>query len=167
MANKTIYVSTKDEPLFEQAQVLAGEALSSVIARALREFVARNQAKEQGMKEISVKVGLPTSSREQRFVGAQVGKWQGVSDDKDWWMEAVIYRTQKGNWAVLLTTVAKAELLTHGSKHWMDWVDAPRRAELIVAGMVDELNDKTPSLLLDTIRDLAAKEDQPVEYLDI
>ena len=36
MGNKTIYVSEKDEVLFNRAKEIAGEALSSVIARALQ-----------------------------------------------------------------------------------------------------------------------------------
>src|ERR1700761_2366593 len=102
MSNKTIYVSDKDEPLFERAKELAGEALSSVIARALREFVARHEEKGKGMKEITVKVGQHDSQREQRFIGQEVGKWSGFSDDNEWWMDAKIYITQKGNWAILL-----------------------------------------------------------------
>src|SRR5487761_902263 len=102
MGNKTIYVSDKDESLFNRAKEIAGEALSSVIARALREYVSRHEEKEKGMKEISVKIGQSNSQREQRFIGQEVGKWSGFSDDKVWLMDAKIYRTQKENWAILL-----------------------------------------------------------------
>lgn len=54
------------------------------------------------MKEVSVKVGAIGSEREQRFVACYLGKWKGLSEDKVWWLEANIYRTQKGNWAVIL-----------------------------------------------------------------
>src|SRR5271155_2711155 len=117
MGNKTIYVSEKDESLFEHAKEIAGEALSSVIARALREYVSRHDEKEKGMKEISVKVGMDNSQREQRFIGQEVGKWSGFSDDKVWLMDAKIYRTQKGKWAILLHHSTKATLLTN-PKAW-------------------------------------------------
>src|SRR5579864_87540 len=113
MGNKTIYVSESDEPLFNRAKDIAGEALSSVIARALREYVSRHEEKGKGMKEISVKIGQHSSQREQRFVGHEVGKWSGFSDDKVWLMDAKIYRTQKGNWAILLRHTTKATLLTN------------------------------------------------------
>ncbi len=68
MPNKTIYVSQDDEPLFEEARQLAGESLSAVIVRALRDFVIRQQEKEKSMKEITVLVGPKESTREQRFI---------------------------------------------------------------------------------------------------
>ena len=122
MGNKTIYVSEKDESLFEHAKEIAGEALSSVIARALREYVSRHEEKVHGMKEISVKVGKHNSEREQRFIGKEIGKWSGFSDDKVWLMEAKIYQTQKGNWAILLRETTKATLLTN-PKEWSKNVD--------------------------------------------
>ena len=51
MPNKTIYVSEQDVSLFEEAKDIAGGALSSVIARALREYVSKHQKKTQGMKQ--------------------------------------------------------------------------------------------------------------------
>src|SRR5579864_5631113 len=113
MGNKTIYVSESDEPLFNRAKEIAGEALSSVIARALREYVSRHEEKAKGMKEITVRIGQHNSQREQRFVGQEIGKWSGFSDDKAWLMDAKIYQTQKGNWAILLRHSAKATLLTN------------------------------------------------------
>ena len=83
MPNKTIYVSQEDEPLFEEARQIAGESLSAVIVLALREFVSRQKEKEKSMKEITVLVGPKESSREQRFIGMQVGKWKGVDDRPD------------------------------------------------------------------------------------
>ncbi|HTS44537.1 MAG TPA: EXLDI protein, partial [Puia sp.] len=112
MPNKTIYVSEKDELLFDQAKELAGEALSSVIVRALREFVSRHLNKKKGVKEVTLKVGVDGAQREQRFIGSLIGEWNGFSDDKEWYMKGSIYRTQKDNWAVFLETVSKASLFT-------------------------------------------------------
>ncbi len=113
MPNKTIYVSQDDEPLFEEARQLAGESLSAVIVRALRDFVIRQQEKEKSMKEITVLVGPKESTREQRFIGSYVGKWQGFDVDKTWMVEAQIYLTHKKNWAVLVKQLSKASLLTN------------------------------------------------------
>ena len=169
MSNKTIYVSDKDEPLFDQAKELAGEALSSVIVRALREFVSRHQDKQKGMKEVTVKVGVHDAEREQRFIGQQIGKWSGLSDDKVWFMKAVIYRTQKENWAILLETVSKASLLTD-HKSWTangEYLSNPRKSELLVDKTPDALKNVIPAELYTSLAEHAKQYESPVEFLDI
>ncbi|HSX08677.1 MAG TPA: EXLDI protein [Candidatus Saccharimonadales bacterium] len=168
MGNKTIYVSEKDEVLFNRAKDIAGEALSSVIARALREYVTRNEEKGKGMKEITVKVGQHDSAREQRFVGQEIGKWSGFSDDKVWWMSAKIYKTQKGNWAILLTHVSKATLLISPTD-WKakEYLDHTSKTELIVGESLKAIEKKLPQKLFSTLEDLSKKYENPVEYLDI
>ncbi|MHB8842022.1 MAG: EXLDI protein [Candidatus Aquicultor sp.] len=169
MANRTIYVSKKDEEVFEEAQEIAGEALSSVIARALREFVARSKEKQQGMKEVRITVGAKGSEREQRFIGSRVGKWQGFSDDKEWWLSAKIYITQKSNWAVCLTTISKASLMTN-PKDWKKsgaYLENSNYSELFVAPKPEQLEGRIPAELLKVVKDLAEREENAVEYLDI
>ena len=158
MANRTIYVSQKDEKLFEEAQSLAGEALSSVISTALSEYVARSKSRLEGMKEISIKVGTKGSEREQRFVGSQIGKWSGLNDDKSLVQSAKIYITNKRNLAVLLTNVSKASLLMNPNIYSSD---------LLVAEKVEEFEGKIPAELLKIVIDSSIKEEQSVEYLDI
>jgi EXLDI family protein len=168
MSNKTIYVSDKDEPLFDRAKELAGEALSSVIARALREFVTRHEEKGKGMKEITVKVGQHDSQREQRFVGQEIGKWSGFSDDDDWWMDAKIYKTQKGNWAILLHHSVKATLLTNpGDWKANEYLSHSSKTELIVGESLDAIEKKLPKKHFSALEDLSKKYETPVEYLDI
>ena len=169
MSNKTIYVSDKDEPLFERAKTIAGEALSSVISLALKEYVSRHEEKSKGFKEIGVKVGSYKSEREVKFVGTELGKWEGMSDDKEWWLEAKIFRTQKNNWAVYLVNIAKASLLTN-PEEWEksgDYLQNTRRADLLVGSDPEELKVKLPSSLYSTLLDLSEKDSKPVEYLDI
>jgi EXLDI family protein len=169
MPNKTIYVSDSDVSLFEEAKTIAGEALSSVISRALREYVSRHQKKAQGMKEVSVLVGKANVEHEKRFVAAEIGTWKGFDDNKEWWMEATIYRTQKENWAVHLVTVAKATLFTD-RKAWKesgDYLLNPRHAELIVGSELKDFANKVPQELLKTLTHLTEKDEKPVEFLDI
>jgi EXLDI family protein len=169
MSNKTIYVSDKDEPLFDKAKEIAGEALSSVISRALREYVARNEKKGEKMKEIAIKVGSHDSEREQRFVGVKVGKWSGFSDDKVWLMEATIYQTQKKNWAVHLKQNTKATLLTD-PQEWHssgDYLENGQGSELIVGKDINNLKEKLPASLFATLQDVTKRYETPVEYLDI
>lgn len=169
MPNKTIYVSESDVSLFEEAKNIAGEALSSVIARSLREYVTRNKDLSKGMKEIAISVGTPGAEQEKRFIGAVTGKWQGFSDDRQWWMNATLYRTQKGNWAVYLVTIAKATLLTD-KKAWKesgDYLLNPRNAVLFVGPTLKDFEGKVPTDLLVTIEHLMEKNETPVEFLDI
>ena len=169
MANRTIYVSQKDEKLFEEAQSLAGEALSSVISTALSEYVARSKSRLEGMKEISIKVGTKGSEREQRFVGSQIGKWSGLNDDKSLVQSAKIYITNKRNLAVLLTNVSKASLLMNPNE-WKKsgaYLENIYSSDLLVAEKVEEFEGKIPAELLKIVIDSSIKEEQSVEYLDI
>jgi EXLDI family protein len=169
MGNKTIYVSEKDEVLFNEAKEIAGEALSSVIVRALREYVTRNSKTEKGMKEITVKVGREGALREQKFIGTSLGNWSGFSNDKEWLMEAHIYKTKKGSIAVHLKTAAKATLLTNPAL-WRasgDYLINESDAVLLVGEKTTELKDKVPTLLYEILENITKREESPVEYLDI
>lgn len=169
MSNKTIYVSESDAKLFEEAKEIAGEALSSVISTALREYVSRRQKKTKGMKDISVHVGKADVEREKRFVGYRVGGWKGFSDDKEWWMDASIYCTQKDNWVVYLSTICKASLLTD-RKAWKvsgDYLTNYRQSELIIGSDINDFKNKLPQELFETLTVLMEKDEKPVEYLDI
>jgi len=169
MPNKTIYVSDKDVSLFEEAKNIAGEALSSVITRALREFIARNTEKTKGMKEISLKIGKGDAERESRFIGLSLGKWSGLSDDGVWLLEAQIYKTQKGNIAVHLQTGAKATLLTN-PRLWRssgEYLINVKNSELFVGKTPQELKTKLPKELFEIVENIALREENPIEYLDI
>ncbi len=169
MPNKTIYVSEKDSHLFEQAKSIAGEALSSVIVRSLSEFVTRNQNKKKGMKEIALKVGLSGTEREQRFIGTLIGKWDGFSDDKQWYQKATIFLTQKGNWVVFLETVCKASLFTNKNE-WKasgDYLINPKKSELHIVKNPNDLKNVLPKSLLSTLIEYTKQVEIPIEYLDI
>ena len=166
MPNKTIYVSQSDLPTFDEAQQLAGEALSAVIARALREYVARHQERGKDMREVTVQVGQHHATREQRFVAAELGKWKGLSEDKAWWLEAVVYCTRKGNWAVYLDYKGYSGLNRAVVKPEHFFTDA-RHSELVVGASIEELAGKLPEGLTGYLRTLAARQEGPVEYLDI
>jgi EXLDI family protein len=73
--NKTIYVSDDDLPLFERAQELAGANLSSAIVRALRRFIELEEAKQQGLDEITVIVNTEGAHRHKRFLGQRLVRW--------------------------------------------------------------------------------------------
>ena len=169
MPNKTIYVSKEDTSIFEEAKQIAGEALSSVIAKAVREFVANTKIQRKGMKEVSLLVGPNNNERTKKFIASFVGEWKGFSDDKEWFQRADIYRTQKGNWVVYLVTVCKASLLTDKDK-WKtngDYLVDSKRSDLYVGGSLEEFKNKLPKKLYSTLEELFEKEKNPVEFLDI
>ena len=104
MANKTIYVREEDLPVFEEAEKLGGDSLSSIIAEALRRFVAVKRAEVQGMQEYTLSVGVLRSqgadTRKVRFVGrmlssAEVFTGQTSSRD-DRGTDYKIYQTKAG-----------------------------------------------------------------------
>lgn len=169
MANKTIYVSEQDEPIFEKAKDIAGEGLSGVISKALREFVLRHEKSKEYLKEISVTVGTPGSQREQRFIGKELYTWQGFDDAKEWWLQAHIYLTKKQQLAIYLRHVHKATLLLN-KKKWIadgEYLSNPSHSELFVLQSSQEAPKELPTELVKRIREVEEKERQSIEYLDI
>ena len=169
MPNKTIYVSEKDSSLFDQAKEIAGGALSSVIVRALKEFISRSQNKNKGMKEISIKVGRAGAENEQRFLASWICDWKGFSNDRQWYLKGTIYLTQKENWAVFLETISKASLFLDKNA-WTkngDYLVNPRKSELIVGKNPEELKNKLPEDLYELFLEQINHNENTVEYLDI
>ena len=105
MPNKTIYVKDEDLGLFEEAERLGGDSLSSVIAEALRRFVATKKAEQQGMREHALTVGVLRSQgaddvRKVRFVGRLLAEAEVLtgqtSDRRDRGIYYRIYQTRAG-----------------------------------------------------------------------
>jgi len=105
MPNKTIYVRDEDVSLFEEAEKLGGDSLSSIIAEALRRFVAVKRAEMFGMREHALPVGVLRSQgdddvRTVRFVGRMLSSAEvftgQLSDRKDRGKYFRIYQTKAG-----------------------------------------------------------------------
>ena len=123
MPNKNIYVSEADLPLFEEAQALAGGKLSAVIARALRQFVETEQARQNGFEEITVKVNTEGFSAKKRFRGRLLTKKrlreQRGKDSRI--LSYAIYQTPKGKWGVWLKDVPSWWYRPSEMYHQPDW----------------------------------------------
>lgn len=168
MPQKTIYVANDDQPVFDRAQELAGENLSAVIVRALREFVSKKDSQVKGMKEIMVQVGSKGLQREQRFRGRLALKWTAPSTDGKHWLTAQVYRTAKDNWAVALTRQPHPDFFSVRD-FWKDADPSEYTAETTLI-VVDDLANPGPELptgLIHLMRDAASRDEAPVEYLDI
>jgi EXLDI family protein len=115
MPNKTIYVADGDLALFNRAQELAGGNLSQAISQAIRRYVEVREARMEGLKEITVKVGLGALRRQKRFVGVKIAKWRHQPEGGRF-ESFTVYRTQKEKFAV--------EIRRGGDVSRIDWSQA-------------------------------------------
>lgn len=168
MPNKTIYVANDDQPVFDHAQNLAGDNLSSVIVRALKEFIARNESQAKGFKDITVQVGSKGMQREKHFRGRLVIKWSGPNLDEKSWLQARVYRTAKNNWAVeLIRTPHPSSWRQRDYWQQTEFYNFNGATELLVFADLEEAKAKLPTPLLKLMHEAEEREVAPVEYLDI
>jgi len=159
MANKTIYVKDEDLQIFEEAEKLGGDSLSSVIAEALRRFVATKKAEQQGMQEYTLSVGVLRSqgdddTRKVRFVGRLLAEAEVLTDHQtssrssrdDRGTDYKIYQTQAGRVLVWWKRWTRWE----GGSDLLDYAvfDALPGYDDEVCGKVLDLIEKLPGSLL-------------------
>jgi EXLDI family protein len=167
MPNKTIYVSNEDQIVYERAQQLAGDNLSAVLVRALKEFITRNESQAKGLKEIVVQVGTKGLQQEKRFNGRLLIKWQGAGDHNDWYT-ARVFKTAKNQWAVETTKQPNLDVFRRRD-FWRtaDYFEYTPDTQLLVFASLEEAEGKLPSALLKLMQQAQSKDEAPVEYLDI
>jgi EXLDI family protein len=167
MPNKTIYVSTEDQTVYERAQQMAGDNLSAVLVRALKEFITRSEAQAKGLKEIVVQVGTKGFQQEKRFNGRLLIKWQGAGDHNDWYT-ARVFKTAKNQWAVEITKQPNLEVFRQRD-FWRtaDYFEYTPDTQLVVFASLEEAEGKLPSALLKLMHQAQSRDEAPVEYLDI
>ena len=111
MPNRTIYIADADVPVFEKAQKLAGDNLSAAIAHALRTFVEREEARQSGYEDISIKVGKGHPYLQQQFKGRLLAKRHLKMSNEARILTMNVYQTAKGRFAVY----------TRNQPNWSDW----------------------------------------------
>ncbi len=175
MPNRTIYVADADLPIFEKAQRLAGGNLSATIVAALRRFVEREEARQAGFEEVTVRVGS-TARLEKRFWGRLLvrGRMRTAPTSRADDARIItyqVYRTRKGNLAVYIRE----------SPDWSVWQDrsAWRRHRswwpqdydhrLEVYSTLEELQAHVPEELYEALTQVIHSEesDDGTEFLDI
>ncbi|MEU8238925.1 EXLDI protein [Actinoplanes missouriensis] len=180
MPNKTIYIADDDMHLLHRAQELTGGNLSGAIVAALRRLVQIEEAKTMGYDEITVKVGLGSSSVK-RFLGVALGEWTSAGNEGE--ETYSLFRTGKGRFAVhhsrsaittpVGPTAERSKQWSTGWRGWIGdwspdqaWMRTPAQATFVVVDTVEELEPLLPAELyvvaLQTIRD-----EPEVEDLDI
>jgi EXLDI family protein len=167
MPTKTIYVANEDLTIFERAQRLVGDNLSSVIVQSLRALIVREEAQSKGMKEIAIQVGTKGFQQEKRFNGRLVIKWQGAGDNSDWYT-ARVFKTAKAQWAVELTKQPDPNVFRQRD-FWRtaDFFAYTPDTQLLVFASPDEAEGKLPSALIKLMKQAQSRDESPVEYLDI
>ena len=104
MPNRTIYVADADLPIFEKAQLLAGDNLSATIAQALRRFVETEEAKTSGYEEITVRVGKGRPYVQKQFRGRLLAKRRLSISGKARLLTLAVYETAHGRFALYSRT---------------------------------------------------------------
>jgi EXLDI family protein len=172
VANKTIYVSDGDLPLFQRAQELAGGNLSAAIAKALRRWVDATESVNEGFDDITVRIGVG-SGRKVRFTGVLVGEWM---DSRSSRVERLrVYRGRSGKYVLHVEREPEYWMVDAEGKPagWRGYLGignvkygaAPREATVEVVGTLDELREKVPPELFEIV---ARSARQPsLEELDI
>lgn len=171
--NKTIYVSEGDQKLYQRAQELSGGNLSAAIASALRRYVDIEEGRREGFDEIVVRVGPTKHSRKVRFSGILIGEWLDSS-----WSKADtfrVYRSRSGKFVLHIERSPEFETLNAEGKPagWrgaiglgtFSYKSAPGESTLEVFETVEELRDRIPQQLFDTVSRYGKQ--PPVEDLDI
>lgn len=167
MPNKTIYVKDEDVQLFEEAEKLGGDSLSSVIAEALRRFVATKKAEQQGMKECNLTVGVLRSQgdddiRQIRFVGRLLAEAEVLTDqtsprDRDGrGTDYKIYQTQAGRILVWWKRWTRWE----GGSDFLDYavLNALPGYDDEVSGKIDDYPISLPGSLLQAAAEALGEE---------
>ncbi len=96
MPTKTIYVSDEDLPIFESAQKIAGDSLSSTIVASLRAYLKQVGLAKDAWKEIEVEVGSIAYTKK-RFIGRLVGEGFQSGNEERRSIIFKVFSTQKGN----------------------------------------------------------------------
>ena len=172
MPNKTIYVSDGDLPTYQRAQELAGDNLSAAIAAALRRYVEVEEGRREGYDEVIVRVG-PGKGRKVRFTGVLLGEWTNTSSSR---MEAFrVYRGRTGKYVLHVERSADYSMVNAEGKPagWRGYLgigdisygNFPGESTLEVVESLDELRDKIPPQLYDSVAAFARH--PAVEDLDI
>ena len=170
--NRTIYVSDDDQPLYQRAQELAGGNLSGAISSALKRYVEAEDARQAGFDEVTVKVGFG-AGRKVRFNAVLLGEWFSSAGEK-----FVHYRVYRGakKFALHVENTEYFEMRDAEGNPltgWRAWTGIgmaagggkPAEATLDTFDTLDELRDRIPAELFDTV---SASVRQPgVQDLDI
>ncbi len=170
MPSKTIYVSEADLPLFEEAQRLIGDNLSSTIIRALRHLILSEEAKREGFEEITVKVGKDQPYQVKQFKGRLLGKRQFLTHDRMRLQIITVYLTMRNKFVVRSKNTPNwSGFSGRSEQEWsdLDWSSYSQNKELTldVYDTLEELQGHIPDDFYEAM--VHALSGEEIEILDI
>ncbi|HEV7130031.1 MAG TPA: EXLDI protein [Ktedonobacterales bacterium] len=137
MPQKMIYVADADWPVFERAQQLAETTLSATIARAMRQFVAAENAKRADLRAVTVTVSQADQATERkRFRGRLLARHREHTPDDELRVR-IVYLTARGQFAVYTKTIAHWS--SYATAGWKDWDWSTMEYQLYVCENLDAL----------------------------
>lgn len=160
---KNIYIRDEDQELFEKAEKLGGDNFSGLVAEAVRRFVEVEEAKQDGMAEQEIEVGIyysGTSSddtRKIKFIGKKIADANILSGQSS-------SRDDRGkNYTLYLTK--KGKFLLH-IEYWTRWQGEDSRSSYETFDSMTHLMSYDPpgSLIQEAGQRLGV---DTAEYLDI
>lgn len=164
MPNKTIYVADADIPIFERAQELAGGNLSATITQALHRFVEIEEAKGNGFREITIRVGSIAPTRK-RFLGRILAKGQTREHNGAITITYKVFLTMRGKFALHIVDAAD----TSGTEWWKYKIQHSRPEEMFhfeVFDAAEDLKGKVPEEMYTAVLQVINNPDG-IEVLDI
>jgi EXLDI family protein len=163
MPNKTIYVSDTDLPVFERAQELAGDNLSSTIAKALRVYIDAREGKRHDFEEVTLQVGKITRTSKQ-FIGRLLAKGKLSERTNPEVLQYKVYETRKGNFVLHVKRGPNWNYRpAKGDREPLTEDDSQETMEIF--GSLEELKPHLPEELYEAVEQ--AMGDEPFEILDI
>lgn len=172
MPNKTIYVSDGDLPTYQRAQELAGGNLSAAIATALRRYIDVEEGRQEGFKEITLRVG-PGKGRKVRFEGVLLGDWGSSNGSREEHFR--VFRSRKGKFVLHIErspdwTYRGADGKPAGWRSYLglgaqSWSFTAGESTLEVFDSIEDLRDKIPPDFYEMVAGMGEQAD--LEDLDI
>ena len=156
---KNIYVRDEDTAIFDRAEQLGGESLSAIIAEALRRYVAAEEAKGEGLQEITIEVGTwhnkgADDTKKIKFVGRKLADGRIYSTGDSRGTDYDLYFTKKDKILALI-------------EHWSQWQEEFTTADYKIYDTLEHTLSEgvVPGGIIQKAADTL--EIELVEYLDV
>jgi EXLDI family protein len=164
MPNKTIYVADADLPVFERAQELAGDNLSSTIAKALRVYIEAREGKYHDFEEVTLQVGKITRTNKQ-FIGRLLAKGKLTERTSPEVQQFKIYQTRKEKFVLHVKRSPNWNYRPGPDQPRVSLSEDDTQEQMEIFDTLDELKRHIPEELYQAAAQ--AMSDEPFEFLDI
>ncbi len=164
MPNKTIYVADTDLPVFERAQELAGDNLSSTIAKALRLYIDAREGKNHDFEEVTLQVGKMTRTNKQ-FIGRLLAKGKLAERTSPEVQQFKIYQTRKEKFVMHVKRSPNWNYRPGSGDRREPLTEDDIQEQMQIFDTLEELRLHIPEELYEAATQ--SMSDEPFEFLDI